>query len=550
MFSLRFISSLFIAMVFVLPNLWSTYFNQNYVYPKRCILDFFIVLVTIALAFEKNLRLPQKRLLYFGAALLGLRIIATLFNLQWVAIYSLGDAVAFGILCVYFMTVWQKYEYSLKDFYWLIHISFFAIVGLALTQFVRSRIFDGSPNPLFYAGPFGNINMQSEYLIFLLPLTIYFMKTEEGIRKDLSHLLVTCWVFLLLAGQSRAAWIGLAGVFLYGLVFKRLSKREWATAIVTLALYMSTWWIPAEGQPYSEAKKISHTKRAEIYLGTLRMLADHPLGVGGASFEYNYMPYQMSTNMPPTEELRFDSPHSEPIKWGIEQGWLFLLVNIGFWLALLLWVWRIKAPPETQRYFRTSFFVLLPEMFFQFPFDNPASFLALSFILALMMVTGEGTNISLRRYAQVGVLVLAVLFLGKAISSTNSRWVESQLFDNPDAVKSGCELDPTSWRVCFYHGMLVLKSPYPADAMSIAKAELGRRPFDFHALRILAFAYANIPDKQRSCEIGHVYNTLFQGKSFFTQFVSEQCRDVKNPVVYEDHEQFNREYRKWLKTIL
>ncbi len=543
------IATFLITLVFILPNIWSTYFNQNFVYPKWVLFDFAIALAALFLAFENRLRLPTKKMLILTCALALLRLIPVLFNFNWVTASSYVYAIAMAITAIYFASVWRDQKLKMQSFFWPYLISTYAISALVLYQFVNSRLINGNPDPLFYSGPFGNINMMCEYLIFMLPFGILLMRQlSGGWRSWLMQIGVTAWITILMIGQSRSAWIGLAICFIYCL-WRGLSKREWVSYGIGLVIFLCVQQVPYQGSDYGLAKSGSFAKRLTLYHGASRMLLDQPLGIGGGEFEYGYIPYQMTTLEAPVEKEKFNTPHNEFLKWGIENGWAFLIAICFWWLILGIQVWKIQAPRELQTFYRTSYLVLGPQMFFQFPFENPASCLATLFLIGLMLSSGPGIDWPLKKWARALLMAFAALLFVKASTQTYSRWVESQYFEDRDAMKSACHVDRSNWRVCFLYSMSLLDF-YPEDAHREIITQLEQRPFDFHALRALGFYYINSKKLKESCEIAHVYDSFFLGASLFTPFVRDNCRQIDNPVPFKSSEDFNRDYRQWLERYL
>jgi hypothetical protein len=47
-----------------------------------------------------------------------------------------------------------------------------------------------------------------------------------------------------------------------------------------------------------------------------------------------------------------------------------------------------------------------------------------------------------------------------------------------------------------------------------------------------------------------VYDSLFLGKSIFTQFIQDNCAPFSNPVPFKSAEQFNHDYREWIRKYI
>ncbi len=542
------LSLFFIALLFIVPNLWTVYFNQNFVYPKWVTLDFTLGFVTLLLAFESRLRLPPKKLLITIGLMIVTRLIPTVVNWNWVTSGSFIYAMSFGILCLYFMTVWKNYDLKIQKFYWPLVLCCYAISLFVAYQFVASRVLTGNPEPLFFSGPFGNINMMCEYLVFMLPFGFLMLRQSEGWKAWLLQGGLTFWITIIMVGQGRSAWMALAMVFAYG-VWRGLSRREWASFLIALVCYLGAQQIPTNGMDYAESKRGSLNKRMTLYNGATRMLANHPFGIGGGEFEYGYLPYQMTTEEAPVEREKFNTPHNEFLKWGIENGWAYLLIMCAWWLFLGQAVWKIQASKEVQTFYRTAYLVLGPQLFFQFPFENPASYMVMAFMIALMLAAGKTQEFQLKKWGRVAIGVLAAFLLIRATALTTSKWVESQSYNDRNAMEFACPLDHSNWRLCFLYSMALLDF-YPEDALKIIKIQLTQRPFDYHALRALGFFYIKSNKLKDSCEITQVYDSLFLGTSLFTPFIKDNCKQIPNPVPFKSAEEFNQDYRKWVSGYL
>ncbi len=536
----------FIFLIFIVPHLWFTQLAQNFVYPKMILVDFAIATAALGIAFFKDWKLPQNKVFYF--AMVGLiigKMVSTLLNFNWVTFYSAVGALSFVILAFFIRMLWEKFELKLEQFVWPSIISISAIFIFVAIQFYHSRIKGQNPEPVFFSGPFGNINMMCEYLVFLLPWLMFLIKKTDG-RKNILLCLVTFFALvILLVGQSRSVWLGIAVVFAYE-AFKGMDRKQWLIYLLAILTYWSTQFLPTANFDYSEAKRGSLAKRETLYKTTVKMLAEKPLGIGGAEFEYGYIPYQLSSLEDPVEREKFNTPHSEFLKWGIENGWLYLISALIFLTAMLKEIWKLKSNENEETLIRTAFLVLFPHITFQFPFENAASFYLMAFAFGFIFYKIPSISWRTPRWMQVICILVAVGLFAKAGTQTYSKWIESQYSKDKEEMSIGCPVDRTNWRLCFFYSLALLEGSLD-ESFKNTQIQLFNRPFDFHALRALGFYYIQRNDRPNACEVTQVYNSFFKGKSYFAQFVKDNCNGFPNPVPYESSGQFFKDYLTWIE---
>ncbi len=522
---------------------------QNFVYPKVIVLDFAIAIAAFGLLFIKRWSLPNNKLYFFCfAGLLVTKLLATFLNFNWVTVYSAAGALSFVILTLFIQHLWQDFKLEIQSFTWPIVISIFALFIFVAFQFYRSRIIAKNPEPVFFSGPFGNINMMCEYLVFLLPWLMFLVKRTVGKQNIFVMIATYCSLTILLVGQSRSVWLGLLIIFAYEAI-KGMDRRQWLVYVLAIATYWGTQAIPTAGIDYDQAKKGSLAKRQTLYVGASKMLLDHPLGIGGAQFEYTYIPYQLSSLEDPVEREKFNTPHNEFLKWGIENGWLYLISAISLLLILLKDVWKFKASEDETTLIRTAYFVLAPQLFFQFPFENAASFFLMAFVFGVILSRLPQKTWEVPKWGKVIVAVLAISLTAKAGTQTYSKWVESHYSKDRETMSVGCPIDRSNWRLCFFYSLSLLEG-YLDDSLKNTQVQLRERPFDFHALRALGFYYISRNDRPKACEVTQAYNTFFKGQSYFAQFIRDNCNGFPNPVPFENSSQFYKGYLAWLKKYI
>lgn len=508
---------LLMSLIFFVPNFWSSEWYQLFAYPKWIFVDLIFILGAIGLFRLKKFTLPSKPITVIVAGLLACRVVTGFFHPSTSANAGLNESIAFGILIVFFMNKFPYYLDLVKPF----------LIGTFILMF----------QGFFIASSMGNINILAEYLILLLPLAILFCKSAQGKEKYLVWTTTSLMVFVLAITQCRSAWIGIALIAVYEL-------RKFKKTMVFLTL---SFVVAFTG--YNVIHKRDSTGfRFDVYKSAVTMLKDNPLGIGGGNFQFNFIPYQLKNAEAPREAEIYASPHDEFLKWGIEEGWMFLAFAILFWTMLgypLFNGSKISGEPKFDTFIRCAFLVTIPQLLFQFPFDNPATILILALNLSYML-SFANKSIGMDKWLKIGIGVFLAGFILQAVCKNTSRWLESQHTNEAQNLKFACELDDTNWRACFLHAMKVVTSDKPEETLPILQNSIRNRPFDYHALRAVNFYFAAMGDERKACEVSKVYNFLLSDTKMFKDFEHNKCKDIPLPIHFENPKQFTEDYKKWL----
>lgn len=485
--------------------------------------------------------IPSKKMQWIALFLILSRIASVLYSPNEVSLTNLLESLVFVVLVIGFLTGLKNRYFNLEKLFWIFSGSSVLLIAFSITKLIQFWIIGGKSDPVVFSDSFGNINMLSDYLVLLLPFTIYYLRTFSGLKSLLSGVLLAAFSFVILMAQSRSAAISCIALLVY-LLCRRISKKEIASGVLIILCSIAAIKFKTHGLDYGVAKFGSAVKRIELYKGSLTMLANSPFGVGGNGFEYNYIPFQMATGEHPAEREIYRTPHSEFIKWGIESGWAFMLAQLVWWFSLFDIAWRSK-----DEFSKMSLLVILPLLLFQFPFDNAVSFILLALITALILDKGDNEKAN---FGKIFAVSVTALLLFNAAAFSLSHYYDSNSGGNLDEMSFGCKIYPANWRACSSQGLMQVLSIYPNDALPVIKAELQKRPFQFVALRLLGVHQMRLGNLARSCQLGRIYDSLFFNKSLWSDFVAKNCADIQSPLVYKNGVQFKKDYQIFLDSIL
>lgn len=187
--------------------------------------------------------------------------------------------------------------------------------GLLDQPWARERLLKGEP-----FGPFITTNILAGYLLFVLPLVAvagwFAIRARSMKTRGTTALLVAaCGLFLIWASGAKGAWMGLVmGLIAVEYLHHRRSIGPWVFwGIIALSVTGSALLALLSG-PLS-----SMGIRAGYWLGGMKALADHPMGIGVGAFGVVYPHYK------PVWGMEVRSLHSAYMSALVEGGPMLLL---------------------------------------------------------------------------------------------------------------------------------------------------------------------------------------------------------------------------------
>jgi hypothetical protein len=415
-------------------------------------------------------------------------------------------------------------------------VSAAAVIGLGLLQLAGRR-----PLPWLTAGDqlsatFGNVNMAAQFVGLALTILLS-AQAEAGDGRSrplatwpLAVLLGAGLAYLYLLG-SRSVPIALtaACLFLVG-----AGRRSWllraAAGGALLVALLRLLPGPAGPDPSSANKLASTRLRLAVWSDTLRLVRDHPLGVGASGFEQAFIPYALGGRSRPDESLVFRSPHNDYLRLLAEEG--AATTALAAVLAVLLVTALHRSP--VIGYWRSPPGLLLGsiavflsiEAFFQFPFEMAFPALAAALMLGLAWACLEPPTAPSPKATSGGriawALVAAGLLwgLGRVVTaeylSVNARGdVEKQ--------ERACRLDPRRLEACLNAAWLRIGAGDRQAGRAILEAVLERAPHYFPAVKLLGEDALARDDRETGCRHLEAYDRLFGGRSSVRERLAREC---------------------------
>jgi O-antigen ligase len=381
---------------------------------------------------------------------------------------------------------------------------------------------------------FGNANMAAQYvgLALLLLLAGPWPRRRARVAAEIAVMAAALgWLavlgtrsVMLALGVTALAWAALAG----GRSRRVVVAAAAVVAALGLAWWAGTWMLSPENRA---RKAASSEHRLAVWSDTLRMIADHPLGVGSGGFEDVFRSYQATGATFADERIVFRQPHNEPLRITAEEGVPFVVVLLAAVGVLARACWPVlRADPgrPTVRLVLAWSVFLAVEGFFQFPFAMAFGVLATAVLVgAAVFLAAGGTVASDRPAARwpwraAGALAAAALLAGGArLALSESLFVARR--SELAAQEAACRLDPRNLAACTMGAWLRSAQGDLAGGRAAAAKVLRRAPHYPPAIKLIAEQALAAGDRDAACVYLYAYDQLFRGQSTMAPELARSC---------------------------
>ncbi len=540
-----FLQIVILGGIFLIPLVWSRYLNANYVSAK-----FFLVYLISSfslLVSTRKLILPQlpKPLFFSILAIVFCHIISPIVSKDVVHVLYMFKFLSFSFFAYYFYSLKIDLNDFLKKFDVILLLVAGSIFGFACNDFYFQRIEKLDITSVFLLGSFGNVNMLAEFFILSLPLIHLWRQMRAQVPIFLKDVIFFGWVFFIFYCRSRSAWIGFGLWFSWSLYNKKINWTDVGLIVAAFVCYQASLLAPHIEDIAVAVKVESFRQRLHLYQTTLKLIADNPFGVGVGQFFNEIVPYLVNSDFRPVEYVYFDQPHSEVLKWAVQFGW------IGFILPTIIFAYfAIYAFRQKNFFLTSSLMVLLPQIVFQFPFENPGSLLYLAFLFSLALSLFQKEKETFVQFKfRIPFFVLSLIGVIHSICFVSAIFLETSHNGNIDLAEKACELYPVSLNGCFVRDQFLIGTNRLVPGRLALKEDLERFPFHAGLMRILPAYLKTTGNEQKTCEAVLMYDFVYEKQTFFKENVMQTCRRYKLPVKYYTAVQFRDDYIRWLKEV-
>lgn len=545
-----------LLVAFIIPVAWSRQINANYHNAKLFLFYFISGLSVLTLAFRlyqtKSLispvfhpsKIDQKIPLFF-VAILFLNIV---YGLIFVPYHSFLYAFkTLGLIALAYFFYYEKisFEKVTQRFHWAILGLVGVMLYFPLENIYQRRFVEGQIASIKILGSFGNVNMLAEFFALAFPILFEWARCQNKIPKFLKQLALGLWIFVILYTQSRSAWLGLFLWFFYALL-RKTSWRDLLCFAIGGLLHVAVILTSTESRFLNSSKTSSSTERWHLYSSALELALDKPLGVG-QRFMNEIIPYKAFESHPFSEYEYVDHPHSEFLKWADIYGFLGL-----FLYASLLFLIGFNIYKSKKFILSGAYIILIPQMIFQFPLENPATMTLLALYLGNWLLQQQQKKLSLTSVKNSGLIALfimfAVIMISNSILFIQSVLTQSQHASDAERSQFYCDLYPLDMRNCENANVQYLQTKNIK-----AYKENVLRHFEFTSFnptqqRIAASMFSELKKEQPLCEMLLIYKRTYSRQEHFEQQTMNFCEQkYRLPFSFNTPSQFHDDYQKWFK---
>jgi hypothetical protein len=527
------------------PFIWSKQINGNYFNAKMFLIYLISGLCVASIAFfqKRSLKfqLPkafQISILFFALYML----FKPALSHHFFSYFYIFKPMAF-IAIAYFVALSDLSLIENKYIQSIFSVLVCVLIGLHIFEIFDFRFIQGTLDHGQMLGTFGNVNMLSEFFILFLPFIYIWTKQTEKFPQFLKYVALSLWVFIIIYTRSRSSWIGLA-LFIAFVLFRNFNKKDLFSFSIGLLLYIACLVLPTTKESFVDKdKQNSFHERISLYKSAVQMMVDHPMGMGLGTFVNELIPYRLHQDYKPSEFEYADQPHSEILKWGVQFGWTGFLLSLGILGYIFIQLLRTKND------FLFSFLLtLMPQIFFQFPFENPMGILLIGIFTGLWLKTKSQTIDQTANWKLKTALgIISIFAVVHSFIFISSIVIESQFFKDEKKTSLMCSIYPVNHRNCNFKNVLLLEK----NAMTQFRVEL-KNELEFSYLtsdlqRILPIYFQRNKDEKHLCESLLIYKMMYPKQKYFNPQDLEFCSKYTSPIQYQNPIQFRSDYKNWIE---
>jgi hypothetical protein len=279
--------------------------------------------------------------------------------------------------------------------------------------------------------------------------------------------------------------------------------------------------------------------RLAVWSDTLRLIRDHPAGVGSGNFEHAFIPYALGGRSRPGEAIFFRSPHNDYLRLVSEEGVAATLLLLALLAALARELHRCPAiarwRSEPGALLASCGAFFLVEAFFQFPLELAYPSLLVAVLLGLALACTEtptdpesagrpGPSRTGLRWAGDAATVFLALAIGVGLARVSvAERLAAGSGRDVVGLERACALDPRRLEACVEAAWLHSRAGEHAAAREALLAVLSRSPWYFPAIKLLGEDLLAAGEPVAGCRHLRRYDAMFGGGSSVRQRVREFC---------------------------
>ncbi|MDZ4323365.1 MAG: O-antigen ligase family protein, partial [Alphaproteobacteria bacterium] len=405
------------------------------------------------------------------------------------------------------------------------------VIIFALTVFVSCGLIEFLFYPDFQPYfTFGNINLASEYVAFSIAflwgrLTRIWQKLQTSFSLNLVSALSIAYVYLT---SSRSAYISIILMSIFFTSFNVRNIKEVVKiiimALVVIGLIIFIKYLYPSLPPDLALLKNSSTRWA-LYVNTLKMVVETPLGVGVGQYEFASLPYLGEMFPGFNERTIFQSPHNEFLRYLSEDGVIVSLLFFFLGSSIIYTFWKkIKNAFQEHTIFLYFSIVLFVQSLFQFPLLEPYPYYLTSLLIGYFFSVAK---VDVKIYVLSGFsktifFILNLTALTVFVVYFSSQYVSLHLSRNEMLNKFACH-GGRNWFACLNVSSYYLHQGDLDKAEMYTRKTLEWQPLNFQGMKSLGFILLCQGERRKACNIFKEFNSFFQDQSSLKKVISYEC---------------------------
>lgn len=253
----------------------------------------------------------------------------------------------------YFLLIQLVRRY--KDYRMMIWVILIGVANFGRISFER-----GSNRHLGFVAPNATEeNAIAAHVVAMLPFFGFYFFNGKRWEKIISFLSVPFALNLIILANSRAAFVALAAIGIMSVFIVKGKVRIYVILSLVLGVLLflrlsnEQFWERQETVETYE-KESSAMSRIYLWKGGIKLMKDHPFGVGGEGYEYYSFKY-VPELIEKLEQKGGKTVHNTFLNVGTEWGIIALLLYMGFIIHSFLIIFQIKR--YAKRFSMTKYYI-------------------------------------------------------------------------------------------------------------------------------------------------------------------------------------------------
>lgn len=473
-------------------------------------------------------KLPNALFYILGCTLLVAVMNSDLHNVPLLSYENTRRFIFWGLTILFFNVFCAQKEKAFIKIENAICLSSAAFSILSLFRYILNP----EEQPYF---TFGNINLSAEFIGFSLvfqlnALARSWKKYEKSIGLNLLTALSLTYIYFTNCRSVLIATylIIVATFYLNKKLWKEFVKLLALSALMIFSVKIIFFIFYPDLVMVTPIEK-QFSCRWLLYLNTVKMIIENPLGAGVGQYEFASIPY-VGNLIPATREtVLFLSPHDEFLHFLAEDG---VILSLLFFLSVCTFLYfygkdvkKIFIEHPAFIYFSIVIFV---QALFQFPLIEPLPYFITTIMVGYFfsIIRMDHTIYTLTN--GIKAILFSLNFLAFMIFTIyfSSIYVSVNFPHSEKLNKLVCSFGDRNWLSCLNVASSRIADGDYDTAESYALRTLNWQPLNYQGIKMLGFSLLYQGNRRKACKTFKQYDSLFENQSSLHELFLKECGDI------------------------